>query len=120
MALQSPGQDNIKSDSCWLYNYLFENIDAEEFSDIINQTAAPATLASLVSALDEDDLNIKFPAARATANLLALDNEQIVDRLLFHGLVDKFVKFTSLEPPIPELLNEVAFAFSNIAAGTPG
>lgn len=90
---QEQSRDSIKSDSCWLFDYLFEDAAGEDFADIISQTATPATIASLVSALDDEDLNIIVPATKATANLLSLDDEQIVDRLLFHRLIDKYVRF---------------------------
>jgi hypothetical protein len=69
--------DSVKSDSCWLYSYLYENIDSVAQNDIIAQTATHKTLASLVRAMREVDWNVKWPATKAVSNLLALDNEEI-------------------------------------------
>ena len=53
------------------------------------------TIALLVKALSDEDINIKMPAAQAVSNLLAMDNEQIVDKLLFSGVVDLLFKWAA-------------------------
>ena len=63
-------------------------------------------------------MNVRFPAAKAVSNLLTLDCVEIVDRLLYHGVIDHMLNMAMSELATNQVLVEVAFAFSNITAGT--
>lgn len=76
------------------------------------------TISLLVKALGDEDINIKMPAAQAISNLLALDNEPIVDKLLFSGIVDLMFKWAASDDASGQVVNEVTYAFSNIVGGT--
>jgi hypothetical protein len=72
----------------------------------------------LTQAISSNDLQTSWPALRAVANLLCQENAELVDKIIFHGIFDKMVAFSELEPLNEAILVEIAFCLSNIAAGT--
>jgi hypothetical protein len=106
--------ESVKSDSCWLFNYAFEN----EKWELISEIATPIIVLALTQAISSNDLQTSWPALRAVANLLCQENAELVDKIIFHGILDKMIAFSELEPLNEAILVEIAFCLSNIAAGT--
>jgi hypothetical protein len=53
--------------------------------------------------------------------LLSQENAELVDKIIFHGIIDKIVALYEREQLRQEaILVEIAFCLSNIAAGTSG
>jgi len=57
---------------------------------------------------------------KAVANVTGTEIESIVDKLLFEGLLDKLVSLAKEYPKQDDISEEMCFALSNIACGSPG
>ena len=64
---------------------------------------------------------MRVPALKATSNLLQCEEpEDVVDKALFHGAIERMVNLAKGPEYCnsEQVLSEVCFALSNIAAGT--
>ena len=71
--------------------------------------------------LASQDVNVQVPALKATANLLmCAEPEVIVDKALFEGVLEHLVTLASSNEfkGSSQVLSEICFAISNVAAGT--
>jgi hypothetical protein len=109
--------DRVTSDACWLFSYL---LDCED-DLLIEQICQGPVISLLVRQLSSPDVNVRVPALKATANLLTCEQpELVVDKALFEGVIERLLKLAQ-DPEFcdkSQVLSEVCFALSNIAAGT--
>ena len=103
----------MRSDALWLMSY---TLDTED-DDLIEQVCSYYTIACLVKALQDDNQSIYKPGLKAVANLLTVDNAQIVDIALSSKLLNNLLSLAQ-RPPImheSDSLQEICYCFSNIA-----
>ena len=77
----------------------------------------------LVKQISSQDMNVRVPALKATANLLTCEEpEIIVNKALFEGAIERMIDLAQAPEfnRSSQVLCEVCFALSNIAAGSEG
>ena len=75
----------------------------------------------IVKQLASTDVNVQVPALKATANLLMCEEpEIIVNKALFEGVLEHLVSLAKSEEfkRSSQVLCEICFAISNVAAGS--
>ena len=94
-------------------------LDTEDDS-LIETICSHVTIALLIKALLDPNDSIQAPALKAVANLLTVDNENIVDIAISQKLIDNLFTL-SQQPNISnhsDSLQEICYSLSNIACGT--
>lgn len=88
---------------------------------MIEEVCEGTVVQLIVNKLASSDVNVQVPALKATANLLMCEEpEIIVDKALFEGVLDKLVALAQQDEfkGSSQVLQEICFAISNVAAGT--
>lgn len=67
--------------------------------------------------MGSSEITIYVPALRAVGNILSTNDSRIIERCLWHGLIDKLTSM--LYQSNSNIIKECLWAFSNITAG-PG
>eukprot|EP00347_Sterkiella_histriomuscorum_P007064 403350389 len=103
---------DINSDALWTLSYMADT----KTDALINDIASDEVVGRVCQFMGEKDLSIFVPALRCMGNILTTDNHAIIDKCLWHQVLDRLshMLFSSNS----NVIKECCWALSNIAAGT--
>lgn len=104
-------EDEIKSEALFALSYLTDTNN----DDLLTYVGTNEQLVlTLINSLTDEFIKIQAGAIRIVGNLVSSDNNEILEKLIFHGLLSKFeILLTSTQV---NLIKETLWALSNITA----
>jgi hypothetical protein len=82
--------DSINSDALWI----LANISLKAEDDILMAIASGDTLPKVIRSIDVDNRGVLFvPALKAMSSLTALNDQYVLDKILYEGLLKKLYDF---------------------------
>jgi hypothetical protein len=105
---------DIISDCLWTISYLADTPDDAR----IDYYAQTDTLIKVIECMGSTDLSHFVPALRVIGNILSASDSAIIERCLWHGLLERLNSL--LYQSNSNIIKECLWAFSNVAAGPCG
>lgn len=102
---------DIISDCLWTISYIADTSDDE----IIDYVSQGDTIARLIDQLSATDITLYVPALRSVGNILTTNDQRVIERCIWHGVIDKLTAI--LFQSNSNLIKECLWALSNITAG---
>jgi hypothetical protein len=101
----------IMSDALWALAHISDTSN-ESMLTMLGRNSQ--LIIILVQQLSEDDSKVKVPALRCIGNLLTAEDNDVIETLLFHGVLDKFEDLL-IETNV-NIIKETLWSLSNIMA----